>query len=133
MIDSCFVKSGFPLSKKFPILCIKEDYTALAVYNRFDLHKALKNNKIKSCYGVWLGKNNTDCFLIDPVEYTKRLPPEHAKNIDSANSIKVITDRDGVFIEVLYRMINDIIRCTDPLLFLYILEMGLPHKTEFNQ
>jgi len=135
MINNSFIKSGFPLCKKYPILCVRGDYTVIPVYNRYDLYTTVLCNTIKSCYGVWIGKKNTDCFTIDPKEYTKKLPPESHKDIDSADHIKVITERNGTFVELYYSYPGGSvpIRCCLPELFEYIIEMGLPHLTEFSQ
>jgi len=135
MIDNSFIKSGFPLNKTHPILCVKEDYTVIPVYNRYDFNTTLKNNVVKSCYGVWQGKKNTDCFIIDPEEYVKKLPPEQHKYIDDATNIKIITERNGTFVKLYYSYPGGgvPIVSTLPQLFEYVVEMGLPHLTEFSQ
>lgn len=103
MIRKEFEKGGFPLCSIAPILCIDENFALYVAYNRYDLIKILKTQKIKVCYGIWPGKWTSDCFIIDPQAYINiPIPPEEHKEIDNSKDIIVDLTKDGIFVKIQY-------------------------------
>src|SRR5512135_2368334 len=105
MIRKDFETGGFPLQNLAPAICICADYSIQMAYNKFDLVKILKNNDVRSCYGVWPGKKMTDSFVLDPKSYSEMpLPPENSKDIDNASEIIVHMEEGQSFLKVSYRV-----------------------------
>ena len=135
MILKDFETGGFPISANVPVLCIDEKYVLHVAYNRLDLAKILKSKVIKCCYGVWPGKKNTDCFILDPAVYAQSvLPPEKHKEIDQANQVTLFLYPDNSFSKIEYKTLkNDfVIVSTDPSLLEYIKKMGLKYTTTYD-
>lgn len=130
MISNDFVDGGFPVSKRAPIICFKVidgvAYTKLC-YNRFDLAIEVNKPGFISCLGVWPGKKTTDGFVINPEAYTKVLPPEEHKDIDSANEIIVMLHDDKVFSRIIYTIpyTQASVECFDEKLYHYVKTIGL--------
>lgn len=108
MILNDYRTGGFPLTRRSPIICSISDGTMEVAYSRFMLKKIIdrtkkSNKEIKECLGVWPGKKSTDCFIIDPKDYTALVPPEIHADIDSAEEIIVVCDENGVFEGIQYR------------------------------
>jgi hypothetical protein len=132
MILKDFKTGGFPISANVPVLCIDEKYALHVAYNRVDLAKILKGNDIKCCYGVWPGKKNTDCFILDIESYAKMpAPPEAHKEIDVAEQVTLYLDEDNNFSKIAYRTTKGDFQIVsrDPALLDYIKKMGLKYIT----
>lgn len=102
MILKDFLTGGFPITRRTPVICSFADGSVEVAYNRYTLKKVTMRTEKSVCLGVWPGKKNTDCFLIDPKYYCEKVPSEKHANIDSAAEIKVIKDEEGVFQGVEY-------------------------------
>ena len=135
MILRDFETGGFPISRRSPVICMISDGSVKAVYNRFDLKNIINSSTNLSCIGVWPGKKNTDCFILDPDAYKNLAPPEIHKDIDSAEDIKIFINSDGYFMKISYvpgafssdrtpHESEDINLCS------YIKAAGLKHSTQ---
>lgn len=86
------------------MICIDKDYNPHVASNLFDLVQILKSNEIKNCHGIWIGKNETDFFVLNPESYKNMLtPPKEHKLIDNAVEI-VIYLKEKKFYKVAYRL-----------------------------
>lgn len=94
MIRDDFIKSGFPVCRRAPLICFVESGFAVA-YNRYELRKILDTHQVSGCVGVWPGKYNTDVFRVDPEAYAKQIPPPLHAEIDSATEIAVYLGEDA--------------------------------------
>jgi len=128
MILRDFESGGFPITKRSPVICTLPNGSVKVAYNRFDLKKIITINKLISCVGMWPGKKNTDCFILDPEAYTIA-PPERYKDIDSATDLKVYLDPDGAFMKITY-IINDLVtvESDDKELLEYVRKVKLKHQ-----
>ena len=134
MIRYNFEQGNFPISRRSPVICIFERILKV-VYNRFDLKKAINLPDIRICLGIWPGKKNTDCFVLNPEAYLNSVvPPEEHKDIDSAEKITIMSDLQKKFIKIIYIPGNFDnnkvpIESKDMKLFDYIKNTGLKHET----
>jgi len=104
MIKRDFETGGFPINRRSPVLCLTGEGNIYVVYNRFDLRVALHRATIVKMLGVWPGKRNTDCYVLNPSAYMDvPIPPAGHADIDSAADVVVINDKDEHFIRLLYR------------------------------
>lgn len=132
MIRLDYKTGGFPLSQRAPIICIVPDNQIKMAYNRFDLKKIMKDNKISLCFGVWLGQKTTDCFIIDAEEYTRIDIPECHKDIDSATDLRVSLDKYGALLEIKYKKNSIRVTSKEPELLEYIYKNGLKHTVSID-
>jgi len=104
MVLKDFLSGGFPITRRTPVICSFADGTVEVVYNRYALKEVTERIVKKStCLGVWPGKKNTDCFLINPEKYCEKVPPKEHADIDSAVEIKIVRDEDGIFQGIEYQ------------------------------
>ena len=98
-----FIRGGFPICQRAPVICMTSTGKMAVAYNRYDLKMILAKLQPKACLGVWPGKKSSDVFILDPVSYQNEpTPPEIHKDVDSSLDIKVINDREGKFVRVEY-------------------------------
>lgn len=102
MILRDFLTGGFPITRRSPAVCMISDGSVKVAYNRFDLKNIINSSLVLNCIGVWPGKKNTDCFILDPDAYRNLAPPERYKDIDSAEDIKIFINPDGYFVKISY-------------------------------
>jgi len=128
MIRKDFIEKGFPVCKRAPIICITREGAIQPSYSRFELNKTLQStpnrDDIVACFGVWPGKTNTDCFIINPEAYVRILPKEADANIDSAIEIGIEGET------VSYKLDGTVQRVNDPDLRRYV-EQNLQHRRIF--
>lgn len=131
MILNDFKLGGFPITKRSPVICTLEDKQVLVAYNRYDLKNIITNHYVISCVGVWPGKKNSDCFILDPEAYIIA-PPERYKDIDNATDIKVYFDSNGLFMKITY-IINDTVtvESDDKKLLEYTRKVKLKHQNRY--
>lgn len=138
MVRDDYKQSGFPLCNVAPVICIDADCSYYIAYNRFDLVALLRKFDIKTCFGVWPGKKNTDCFDLDPKAYVDMpLPPELHKDIDNANDILVEMESEGAFYRISY-MPKDSpdgvrIQSKDPAVYEFVKKAALKFKVKFEE
>lgn len=105
MILNDYETGGFPITRRSPVICFFSDGTVEVTYNRFELKKVIdkhKNLSLSKCLGVWPGKKNTDCFIINPEMYCAHVPPEIYADIDSAEEIIIVINEKNIFEGVRY-------------------------------
>jgi hypothetical protein len=135
MIIKDFEKGCFPVCAKAPVLCIDAGYNLHVADNRFVFVSILKMHDITGCYGVWPGKKNSDCFILDPKAYAGiAVPPEINKEIDSAERIILCLDSDHNFSKISYVMRDSdvMIDSRDKSLYDYVKKTGLKYSTAFD-
>ena len=134
MILTDFKKGGFPITKRSPVICTLPDGTVKIAYNRYDLSKIIKIDKILSCVGMWPGKKNTDCFTLIPDHYMDA-PPEKFKEIDNATEIKTYfylgEPEDSSLMKITYVLEGVNYETGDKKLMDYINKVGLKHHSCF--
>jgi hypothetical protein len=140
MILRDFESGGFPITRRSPVICTLSDGSVKVAYNRFDLKNIILSGMISagrtapeviSCVGMWPGKKNTDCFILNTDAY-KIAPPERYKDIDNAIEIKIYNDPNGSFMKVTYKIIDKpLVESTDKELLKYIKAVGLKHQNLF--
>lgn len=136
MIRKEFIQSGFPVSRRAPIIGLTFDNELHIFYNHYDLHKLIQIKKISKCIGIWPGKKNTDCFILNPEVYSKYFPPEIHKDIDSAEEVNVFFV-DGRFDRIEYKPgpfseDRTVILSRDKILYQYLNDIGFKFKRYFE-
>lgn len=138
MIRREFFDGGFPINKRNPVLCSTNDGDIVVAYNQYDLRKIiLENRHITKCMGVWPGKYNSDCFVLDPEKYSN-IPPEEHSIIDSATNIIVYHNKEPMKFKKLVYYTTDsngtkIEHSSENVdLFTYITRLGLHFKTVYE-
>ena len=134
MIRKDFETGGFPLQNLSPAICIDANYNFHMAYNRFELITLLRTKDIKTCFGIWPGKKNTDGFIMDPKIYVALpLPPEEHKEIDNAIEITVYMEGEK-FSRMSYFLNKDEVKIEskDSALFNYVKKVGLRFSLVFE-
>jgi len=135
LIRKEFFDGGFPMNRRAPVICSLPDGDIRLAYNRYDLKNIIDNEDIINCTGVWHGKKNTDCFILDPDSYCKYAPPENYKEIDSAEEVTVFLD-SGIFDRIEFKPSpwsdDQRLRMTrNEKVYQYLLDAGLRFKRSF--
>jgi len=134
MILHDFEKLGFPISKRAPVLCFGTDGKVYVAYNRYSLRLVMQKIEIVKSIGVWPGRKNTDCFVLDPAAYkTTPVPPAENADIDSADDVTVFYGPDDQFLRVAYKEdpidhSESVCISTKAELLTYIEQAGIKHK-----
>jgi len=136
MVRKEFIQGGFPVNRRAPIIGLTSDNELHIFYSHYDLHKLAQTKEISKCIGIWPGKKNTDCFILDPKVYSKYSPSVIHKDIDSAEEINVffsgsdfdrIEYKPGPFAENRTTIIS-----RDKKLYQYLNNIGVKFKRFFE-
>lgn len=128
MILKDFEQGGFPINKKCPVICTSSSGSVEVAYNSFDLKTILNKKQTVTCLGVWPGKKDTDCFLLDTNYYGEFAPPVEYKDIESASKIEVFMDSKGNFVKLIYSLPEaSPVTCTNIALYDFIKKHGTKH------
>lgn len=135
MIRKEYINGGFPVNRRAPILCVTKK-SILVAYSHYDLKRILESENIIGCVGIWPGKMNTDCFILNPKKYSEWAPPEIHKDIDSAEEV-IIYIKNKSFDRIEYKPgphaeDQTVIVSKDEKLYNYLINIGLKIKKVFE-
>lgn len=132
MVRKDYEKGGFLINRVRPALCYTKEGRLFIAYDNFTLKTIFSAHDIVKCVGAWPGKRDTDIFVLDPAHYKDTpAPPEKYKDIDQAQQIILMVNKNGEFQEVVWTTLDEGEKSTeDRYLYDYIIKSGRPHEVK---
>lgn len=132
MIIKDFETGGFPISRQSPVICLSDNKDLFIAYNNYKLKQIFDNCTVIKCIGVWPGKINTDIFVLSTQYYGKIAPPVEHKDIDNAEKITLISDKNGEVSKLKYILNSIEYVSKDQNLIKYVTSAGRKYKTQIE-
>ena len=134
MILKDFLRGGFPIGRRSPVLCLYGGHLAEVACSNAELKKILEKVEKPILMGFWPGKKGSDVFVLNPAFYGRYVPPAGHDDVDSAEDMVVFMGA-GKFDRVEYvpgphAADRTKVVCSDPKLYEYINDVGLRHRVE---